>query len=389
MSVPLKRLATVIAGQSPASDDVSELGEGLPFIQGNAEFGARTPTPKWQCDVAPKVALPGDVLVSVRAPVGATNMATMPLGIGRGVAAIRAWRADPDYLYWFVSSSSDLLNAKATGSTFTAVTAADLASLEVPVTDPEEQQRIADYLDRETATIDALIEKQLGLVQGLTERRIAMVRRAVRDDNPSPGIAMRRLFKTRGGTGFPPALQGIKDEEIAFYKVKALGRAGSDGVLTEPEDTVSAETANDLGAAVLPGGTLVMAKIGAALLLGRIRIVDRPSLVDNNMLALTPSGKLWPRYAFYALQGLSLEALVQPGAVPSLNERALRQTLIPVPPLNEQRAIADRLDRETAKIDTLIAKAERFIELAQERRAALITAAVTGQLEIPAEESAA
>ncbi|MFI2540913.1 hypothetical protein ACH47F_02755 [Micrococcus luteus] len=52
----------------------------------------------------------------------------------------------------------------------------------------------------------------------------------------------------------------------------------------------------------------------------------------------------------------------------------------------EQREIADHLDRETAKIDALIAKAERFIELAQERRAALITAAVTGQIEIPTED---
>ena len=56
---------------------------------------------------------------------------------------------------------------------------------------------------------------------------------------------------------------------------------------------------------------------------------------------------------------------------------------VPVPALGDQREIADHLDRETAKIDALIAKAERFIDLAQERRAALITAAVTGQIEIP------
>ncbi len=67
----------------------------------------------------------------------------------------------------------------------------------------------------------------------------------------------------------------------------------------------------------------------------------------------------------------------------------VRDLEVPAPPLPEQRAIANQLDRETAKIDALIAKAERFIELAQERRAALITAAVTGQLEIPAEESSA
>lgn len=59
---------------------------------------------------------------------------------------------------------------------------------------------------------------------------------------------------------------------------------------------------------------------------------------------------------------------------------------MPLPPLEQQREIADYLDRETAKIDALIVKAERFIELAWERRAALITAAVTGQIEIPTED---
>ncbi|MCV7487024.1 restriction endonuclease subunit S, partial [Micrococcus luteus] len=69
-----------------------------------------------------------------------------------------------------------------------------------------------------------------------------------------------------------------------------------------------------------------------------------------------------------------------------LTAEKLRAIKIPVPPPAEQREIADHLDRETAKIDALIAKAERFIELAQERRAALITAAVTGQIEIPTED---
>lgn len=197
---------------------------------------------------------------------------------------------------------------------------------------------------------------------------------------------VRRLFDLTSGAGFPPELQGVTDEELAFYKVRDLGRTDSYGRLGEPEDTISRETADKLRAKVLPSGTLVMAKIGAALLLGRIRMATRPSCIDNNMLALSPKSLLYPRYATYMLEGLLLDRLVQPGAVPSLNEREFRRTVFPVPPLDEQREIADHLDRETAKIDALISKAERFIELAQERRAALITAAVTGQIEIPTED---
>ncbi|NEK47155.1 restriction endonuclease subunit S, partial [Rhizobium leguminosarum] len=76
---------------------------------------------------------------------------------------------------------------------------------------------------------------------------------------------------------------------------------------------------------------------------------------------------------------------VRPGQAEIDNDQ-LRKMPVVLPPLEEQREIADHLDRETAKIDALIAKAERFIELAQERRAALITAAVTGQIEIPTED---
>lgn len=77
-----------------------------------------------------------------------------------------------------------------------------------------------------------------------------------------------------------------------------------------------------------------------------------------------------------------MDLLVNPGAVPSLSEKWFRAYQIPVPPLDEQREIAGYLDRETVKIDTLITKVERHIELAKERRAALITAAVTGQIDV-------
>ena len=387
MSVPLKRLAMVIAGQSPASDDVSELGKGLPFIQGNAEFGVRTPTPKWQCDVAPKVALPGDVLVSVRAPVGATNMATMPLGIGRGVAAIRAWRADPDYLYWFVSSSSDLLNAEATGSTFTAVTAADLASLDVPVTDPEEQRRIADYLDRETATIDALIEKQRQLLRVLQVRRQGVVEFSLAHSGV-PSVPLRRLMDgTVGivvtpaqwyGDDGPVAIRGLNIRHGVLDMSNAV-RLSAEGDALHPKSRLSS-------------GDVVIVRTGDA---GRAAVI--PSELDGaqavDVLIVRCHPNLDPHYLVDLLTSRILDDEVKNstnGTIQGhLNVSSLKTLLIPLPSLEQQRALVGQWSAETAKIDALIAKAERFIELAQERRAALITAAVTGQVEIPAEESAA
>src|SRR5690349_19158184 len=86
---PLRYMATVLAGQAPPSDAVQDLSDGQPFIQGNAEFGERYPRAKYQCETATKVAEPGDLLISVRAPVGALNSADQRYGIGRGLAALR------------------------------------------------------------------------------------------------------------------------------------------------------------------------------------------------------------------------------------------------------------------------------------------------------------
>lgn len=175
--VRLKRLAKVIAGQSPSSDDVSDFNdEGLPFLQGNAEFGVISPSPAYRCDMAPKQAKPGDILLSVRAPVGALNRADRAYGIGRGLAAVRPGKnVIRGYLWWVLHASVESLRAIATGSTYEAVTAEDVGDIRVNDLALSEQSSIADYLDRETARIDSLIAAQRRLISLLEERRQALV----------------------------------------------------------------------------------------------------------------------------------------------------------------------------------------------------------------------
>lgn len=169
----LKYLADVSAGQSPSSEDVGPLGDGLPFLQGNAEFGPVFPVPRYECASPSKVAAQGDVLVSVRAPVGAVNIASSTTGIGRGLCAVRPRLGSSKFYFWWLQSKVQELGSIATGSTFAAVSGDDLRNLEVDITDPGQQQAIADYLDRETAEIDAFIADQERLIELLNERRSA------------------------------------------------------------------------------------------------------------------------------------------------------------------------------------------------------------------------
>ena len=87
----LKHCAAIEMGQSPPSARYSSLPEdGLPFLQGTADFGPESPSPRVYCELPTKVARAGDILLSVRAPVGALNLANQDVGIGRGLCAIRS-----------------------------------------------------------------------------------------------------------------------------------------------------------------------------------------------------------------------------------------------------------------------------------------------------------
>lgn len=149
-------LARVDMGQSPDSRFYNEIGDGLPFFQGKAEFGALYPTARKWCSAPTKVAERDDILLSVRAPVGPTNVALERCCIGRGLAAVRAAEGvSQRYLLAFLRHLEPWLSQQGTGTTFTAISGGFLRSLELPLPPLAEQKRIADKLDTLLARVDA------------------------------------------------------------------------------------------------------------------------------------------------------------------------------------------------------------------------------------------
>jgi len=201
-------------------------------------------------------------------------------------------------------------------------------------------------------------------------------------------VALKRIGDLQAGAGFPEDEQGVANEEIPFFKVGDMGAPGNEREMRECQHTVSESTARRLGAFVFSAGTIVFAKVGAALMLNRRRLLIRLSCIDNNMMGFM-SCDCDPVWAMHWLSGLDMGELANPGAVPSVNEGQMRETPAAVPPRPEQSAIAAFLDRETARIDALVAKKERLIELLQEKRTALITRAVTRGLDpnVPMKDS--
>lgn len=280
----------------------------------------------------------------------------------------------------------------------------DVARMPVLLPSPPEQRTIADFLDREIGKVNALVAEQEGLVQVLRERRTALISRVVtkgldRSVNVVPSgsdwlgdvprhwtvVPLRRLGRSAAGSGFPVSRQGRSDLDYPFFKVKNLGLADRRGYLWEAEDTVDAVTADSLGARIFPAGTLVYAKVGAALMLGRVRTLGVSGCLDNNMAGFTPRRGVDSRWLAYAMSLVKFDYLVNPGAVPSLSDKNLASFDLAVPPVDEQRQIAAHLDEETERVDALIAEAEGIVSVANERRSALVSAAATGQIDVRGE----
>ena len=180
------------------------------------------------------------------------------------------------------------------------------------------------------------------------------------------------------GTGFPPDRQGAPEGKLPFFKVGDFNKPGNETYLSVCDNWISQATALELRARPVPADTVLFPKIGAALLLGARRITTRPSVFDNNVLGVVPIA-LDPRYLRYWLSTVDLAPLANPGPVPSLDDDALRDLHVPVTVLDEQRAIADYLDAETARIDALTSRYGELVELLVEQRGAITVAGVSGE----------
>lgn len=146
--VKLGSIATVIAGQSPKGEYYNKEGRGTPFYQGKKDYGKRyLNEPKVWTDKVTKLAEKDDILLSVRAPVGALNIATQQICIGRGLAAIRpSTKILNDYLFYSLLLISNKLEGSS-GAIFNSINKSQIEALEVTLPSIEEQQNIVDKLD--------------------------------------------------------------------------------------------------------------------------------------------------------------------------------------------------------------------------------------------------
>jgi type I restriction enzyme S subunit len=154
-------IAYVIQGQSPPSSTYNESRDGLPFYQGKLEFGKLFPTPRKWCSSPSKISEKGDVLISVRAPVGPTNICMETSCIGRGLAAVRGLGGiETLFMLYLFRTFEQKLSGQGTGTTFNAITGDKLRGFVIPVPPLAEQKRIVSKIETLIELCDSL-DRQL------------------------------------------------------------------------------------------------------------------------------------------------------------------------------------------------------------------------------------
>lgn len=415
---PLKRFFRVAGGATPTSDPENWDGD-IPWVtpgdlSGLDNFfigkGKRSITERGYKSCGTELVPVGSVILSTRAPIGSLAIAQERLCTNQGCKAlVPTTTVDARFFAYALSVATPQLNALGQGSTFRELSGESLGSFRLPVPSPQEQCRIAAFLDHETARIDELVREQEALLTQLEERKSSFILNAVSgqldrygtarewdEGRDSGNKAQRRQLpygwrhtklkwagRLIGGSGFPHEFQGHESGDLAFYKVGDIARS-SDGVnMPSAQHHVSRSVASQLRARELPVGSVLWAKIGAALLLNRRRITREPCCVDNNMTGFMPDiRKLTSEWAYYSMLVVDFGEYVNPGAVPSLSEGDQAEIEIPLPPLADQERIVSRLELEVSQIEALRRETRKGIELLLERRSALISAAVTGQLDL-------
>ena len=155
MKCKLEEIVDITMGQSPKSKYYNTDGKGYPFLQGNRTFGFKYPTFDTYTTVMTKSAKAGEVIMSVRAPVGDINITPVDMCLGRGVCSLRMKNGNQDFLFYLLKYYMPQLLNKESGTIFGSVSQNDINGLEIEIPDsPGKQQRIARML----AMLDDKIE---------------------------------------------------------------------------------------------------------------------------------------------------------------------------------------------------------------------------------------
>ena len=356
-----KEVCELIMGQSPSSETYNLEGKGLPFFQGKKEFGKVHPVAEKYCSKPSKIASPGDILMSVRAPVGPTNIADVECCIGRGLAAIRH---NPRYtlknylLYYFKNFESEFAK-KGKGSTFSAITKGALEESTIFIPPLEEQKHLVTKID----TLFAKIDKAISLTEeSLKQARnlLPSVLNEVFEKGKADGWEEKKLgevFKLTSGK-FLPKRKLINGKHKVY---------GGNGITALHNDYF------------IENETIVIGRVGEYC--GATHIVDKKSWVtDNGLYCKEFFLDVNLGFLKSILTNMNLNQYAKTSGQPSISQTTVHNLSVPMPLIKRQKEIENYFASMNKLNEQSKSKLEEQLSYLRQLKSSILSKAFKGEL---------
>lgn len=360
----LDDISMIILGQSPPSSTYNKMKKGLPFFQGKAEFGKIYPEVKVWCDSPTKIAEKDDILISVRAPVGPTNICSERSGIGRGLAAIRVLGGMQNlFILNYLRSIENIIRGKGTGTTFNAITGPKLRSIEIKLPPLNEQKRIVLKIEELFSKIDTnlhllnyskklLRQQQKSLVKYALDgdftqewrKKFKILSKRIKKDLESVTTSSRNGF-----TGRP------SDTPPGTPRLGIVSITGSSSLYVDEEAHKFIEIPQNKikNYLVMENDILVCRQNGNKQFVGKFAVFKgkiNPIIFSDSLIRFRINKKeIFPEYLVIFMNSGKGRKLIEPYCSTtagnySINGTNLKKIVIDIPPIEEQKIIVSKIE---------------------------------------------
>ncbi len=392
----LKEISEIILGQSPPSSTYNTDRDGLPFYQGKLEFGKIYPTPRKWCTAPKKIAEKGDVFISIRAPVGPTNICPEKSAVGRGLAAIRGLGGiESFFILYLMRTYANEIASRGTGTTFDAITGNQLKTFEIPLPPLPEQRRIVDKLETLFTQLDAAVDSLKKAQAQLQRYRQSVLKAAFEGE-------LTREWRE----GKSDSWENIKLSEFIALESGSRPKGGVRGIL-EGIPSLGGEHLNDKGGfnfakikyvpeeyfeslnkGIIYPYDIIVVKDGATT--GKTSFVDdifphQYAAVNEHLFIVRVDPEVaFPKFVFYYLFSSKGQQQIlsdfRGATVGGISRNFPLNVDVPVPPLSEQEQIVSDLERHLSVADAAEATLDSELKRAERLRQSILKHAFSGKL---------
>jgi type I restriction enzyme S subunit len=377
---------TINMGQSPSSSTYNSDGIGMPFMQGKTEFGKIFPTIVKFTTKPTKIVEKNTVLLSVRAPIGPTNVSTVKMCIGRGLAGITSPIISSKFILYYIRSIEDVLDSLGTGTTFKAISGATLNNALFLIPPLAEQERIVAKLDKLFAQHEKIKAALDRIPKLLKNFRQQLLTQAVTGKLNKVSVLENKLvsdfFEVKtGATPKKGVSKYYQDATIPWIKSGEVKNT----FIHDVDEFISEIAVKETNAKVFPIDTILVAMYGEGKTRGQVGWMKIEAATNQAIAALVNENlNEWTRryiYLFCLSQYNEIRAKAEGGNQPNLNLSKIKNWEISIPQkASEQQEIVLRVESLFAKADAIEARYLKLKANIESLPQALLHKAFKGEL---------